>query len=152
MLINNAGIGGGGVTINDLDYENWLNVLLVNTLSPMRVSGTFLPNVAASKLKKIVTVSSGAGSIAVNTSRGSYAYNSSKAAVNSVMRRLSADLQEQGIAVAVLTPGWVKTDMGGPDADISATESISGMRKVIEKLTLENTGRFFNYDGAKVPW
>ena len=153
VLINNAGIGGAGnVDINNLDYEEWLNVFRVNTLSPIRVSVAFLPNVAASKLKRIVTVSSGAGSLTSNISVGTYAYNSSKTAVNAVMRRLSSDLQEQGIVVAILNPGWVKTDMGGPNAKISATESISGMRKVIEKLTLKSTGRFLNYDGGEIPW
>ncbi len=153
VLVNNAGIGGAGnVDINDLDYEEWLKVFRVNTLAPIRVSVAFLPNVAAGKLKRIVTVSSGAGSLTMNVSVGTYAYNSSKTAVNAVMKRLSTDLQEQGITVAVLSPGWVKTDMGGPDAVISPTESISGMREVIEKLTLESTGRFINYDGAEIPW
>ena len=153
VLINNAGIGGSSsVTINDLDFEDWLRVLHVNALSPLRVSVAFLPNVAASKLKKIVTISSGVGSLTLGTSLGSYAYNSSKTAVNAVMKRLSADLQEQGIAVTLLNPGWVKTDMGGPNASISAAESIAAMRKVIENLTLESTGRFFNYDGAEIPW
>jgi NAD(P)-dependent dehydrogenase (short-subunit alcohol dehydrogenase family) len=92
------------------------------------------------------------GSIADNGSGGSYAYRSSKAAVNMVVKSLSLDLAPRGITCIVMNPGWVRTDMGGPGGKISPEESISGMRRVIAKLKPADTGKFFNYDGGSYPW
>ncbi|HEU4853680.1 MAG TPA: SDR family NAD(P)-dependent oxidoreductase, partial [Nitrosospira sp.] len=83
---------------------------------------------------------------------GSYMYRSSKAAVNMVVKTLAIDLKPAGIIAVVLHPGWVKTDMGGPNALISATRSVSGMRDVISGLTLSDSGKFIAYDGQAVPW
>jgi NAD(P)-dependent dehydrogenase (short-subunit alcohol dehydrogenase family) len=115
LLINNAGIGGPrGQTVGNIDYEAWAKVLDANTMGPMRVSEAFVDNVARSERKLIVTLTSGMGSIADNTSGGSVAYRSSKAAVNMVMRSLAIDLAPRGITCVVVNPGWVQTDMGGP--------------------------------------
>ncbi len=153
LLINNAGIYGPRVVAYDsVDYAAWAEVLRVNTMSPLKVSAVFADNVAKSGLKKIVTITSQMGSIADNASGGSYIYRSSKAALNAVMKSLAHDLAAKKIAVAVLHPGWVRTDMGGSGATIDPFESVAGLRQVIEDLSFENSGRFLAYDGRAIPW
>ena len=153
LLINNAGVGSPrNQKLGNLDYAAWARVLDVNALGPMRVTEAFLGNVAAGTEKKIVTITSGMGSIADNTSGGSYAYRSSKAAVNMVVKSLSIDLAPRGITCVVINPGWVRTDMGGPGGKISPAESIAGMKRVIAKLRPADSGKFFNYDGGSYPW
>jgi NAD(P)-dependent dehydrogenase (short-subunit alcohol dehydrogenase family) len=113
----------------------------------------FLDHVARSERKLIVTLTSGMGSIADNTSGGSIAYRSSKAAVNMVMRSLAIDLAPRGITCAVVNPGWVLlTDMGGPRATMTPAESVKKMRDLIETLGPAQSGRFFNHDGREYPW
>ena len=102
--------------------------------------------------KKIVTITSKMGSIADNSGGGSYLYRSSKAAVNMVVKSLAIDLKPLGITAVVVHPGWVKSDMGGPNAMIPAEHSVAGMRQVIDSLTLESSGTFFAYDGQVIPW
>ena len=153
LLVNNAGVGSPrGQKLGALDYAAWARVLDVNTLGPMRVTEAFLDHLAAGSGKKVVTITSGMGSIADNSSGGSYAYRSSKSAVNMVMKSLSLDLAPRGITCIVMNPGWVRTDMGGPGGKISPEESIAGMRRVIAKLKPGDTGKFFNYDGGEYPW
>ena len=129
-----------------------MKVLDANSLGPMRVVEAFLENVARSRLKRIVTITSGMGSIEDNTSGGSYAYRSSKTAVNMVMKSLAIDLAPRGITCVVMNPGWVRTDMGGPSGKISPAESIKAMRSVIARLKPEDSGKFLNYDGGSYPW
>lgn len=153
VLIKNAGVYGPRVVQHhSVDYAAWTEVLRANAMAPLKMAAVFEPHVAKSKLRRIVAITSLMGSMTDNTSGGSYIYRSSKAALNAVMRSLAMDLKEKGIAVAMLHPGWVKTDMGGPGAKIEPSESIAGMRKVIDGLTVENTGRFFNYDGTELSW
>jgi NAD(P)-dependent dehydrogenase (short-subunit alcohol dehydrogenase family) len=153
VLVNNAGIGSPkNQRLGHLDYAAWARVLDVNTLGPMRATEAFLDHLAAGGDKKLVTITSGMGSIADNSSGGSYAYRSSKAAVNMVVKSLSLDLAPRGITCIVMNPGWVRTDMGGPGGSISPAESVTGMRRVIARLTPADTGKFFNYDGGTYPW
>jgi len=151
VLINNAGV----YPHSDLDHadpEQWLHAFKVNSMAPFKMATAFTPHIAASRLKKLVTLSSKMGSLDDNTSGGSYLYRTSKVAANMVMKSLSIDLQAYGISVAVLHPGWVQTEMGGPDALIDTQTSVSGLRKVIEHLNLDNTGRFIAYDGKVINW
>jgi NAD(P)-dependent dehydrogenase (short-subunit alcohol dehydrogenase family) len=153
LLLNNAGVGGPpNQRLGSLDYEAWAKVLDVNTLGPMRVVEAFLDNVAKSRLRQIVTITSGMGSIGDNTSGGSYAYRSSKTAVNMVMKSLAIDLAPRGITCVVMNPGWVRTDMGGPGGKISPAESIKAIRSVIAALRPEDSGKFLNYTGKPYPW
>jgi len=153
LLLNNAGIYGPKPTpFGGVDYEAWKQVLDVNTMAPLKVCESFVDHVAASDLKIMAAVSSKMGSLEDNTSGGSYIYRSSKAGLNAVMKSLAADLKSRGVIVIVLHPGWVKTDLGGPSALIEPCDSVSGMRRVIAGLTPEDSGRFFNYDGAEIPW
>ena len=153
LLLNNAGVmGDRGQTIGNIDYEAWAKVLEANTMGPMRVSEAFVDHVARSERKLIVTLTSGMGSLADNTSGGSIAYRSSKAAVNMVMRSLAIDLAPRGITCVVVNPGWVQTDMGGPHATITASESVTKLRRLIDTLGPAKSGKFFNYDGREYAW
>ena len=154
LLINNAGIypdsdkSGFGHT----DYAEWVQAFRVNTMAPLKMAESFASQIARSDQKTIVTITSKMGSIADNGSGGSYLYRSSKAGVNRVVKSLAVDLKPLGITSVVLHPGWVKTDMGGPNALISTEQSVSGMREVIGRLTLADSGRFFGFDGREIPW
>jgi len=153
LLLNNAGVGGPpGQQLGNLDYAAWARVLDTNSLGPMRVVEAFLENVAKSRMKQIVTITSGMGSIEDNSSGGRYAYRSSKAAVNMVMKSLSVDLAPRGITCVVMNPGWVRTDMGGSGGKLSPADSIKAMRSVIAALKPEDSGKFLNYTGKPYPW
>ena len=153
VLLNSAGVTGRlGQKVGNVDYDSWARVLDVNTMGPMRVSEAFVDHVARSSRKLIVTITSGMGSIADNTSGGSIAYRSSKAAVNMVMRTLSIDLAPLGVSCVVVNPGWVRTDMGGANATLSPTESVKALRHLIEGFGLAQSGRFFHYDGHEYAW
>ena len=132
--------------------KSWKKVLDVNVMGPLRVTEAFINNLALGERKMVVTITSGMGSITDNTSGSSIPYRSSKAAVNMVMRTVAIDLAPRGISSVVINPGWVKTDMGGPSAPLTPTESVSAMRRVIETLGPAQTGKFFNHDGREYPW
>lgn len=151
LLINNAGVYPHG-DFGQTNYEAWAEAFHINTMAPMKMAEAFVSHVAASQQKKIVTLSSKMGSLDDNTSGGSYIYRSTKTAVNMVMKSLSIDLKPMGIASTILHPGWVQTEMGGPNAWITTEESVSGLRKVIDQLTLESSGRFVAYDGKEIAW
>jgi NAD(P)-dependent dehydrogenase (short-subunit alcohol dehydrogenase family) len=92
------------------------------------------------------------GSIADNASGGSYLYRSSKTAVNQVVKSLSIDLAGRGIAVISLHPGWVKTDMGGPGAEISTDESVTGLKGILQSASSAQSGQFIEFNGEQIPW
>ncbi len=153
VVINGAGVfGHAGQTIGSLNYDDWIQVLEVNVLGPARVCEAFLGQVSQSERRLIVTITSGMGSLADNTSGGSILYRTSKAAVNMLMRTAAIDLKTRGITCVVLNPGWVKTDMGGPNARLTPEQSVSAMRRLISKLGPKDSGRFYNYDGREYPW
>ncbi len=154
LLINNAGIyppsddGGFG----NIDYAAWNKTFQINTMAPLKMAEAFITQLSASKLKMIATITSKMGSIDDNQRGGSYLYRSSKAAVNMVGKSLAIDLKSRGIASVLLHPGWVKTDMGGRDALITTEQSVTGMRRVLNGMTLADSGKFFAYDGQAIPW
>lgn len=150
IVLNNAGIYGGAQEFGQIDPQAFLEVMRVNTLAPLKMAEAFASSLAGRKL--IASVSSLMGSIADNTSGGYYAYRASKAALNMVTKSLSLDLGPQGITVVALSPGWVKTDMGGPNAPLEPPEAVAGMIRVLDGLTEAQTGRFFHYDGTELPW
>jgi NAD(P)-dependent dehydrogenase (short-subunit alcohol dehydrogenase family) len=152
VLINNAGIYGPREQAADkMDFDAWAEVFAVNTMAPLAMMQAFMPHLTVAKGSKIITVTSKMGSIA-ESSGGNYAYRSSKAALNMVMHSAALDLKSKGLSIAVLHPGWVRTDMGGANASLSPTESVSGMRRVIDGLTPAQSGQFFNYDGTPIAW
>jgi len=154
LLINNAGVypdsdkSGFGHT----DYAEWIQAFRINTMAPLKMAETFAAQIARGRQKTIVTITSKMGSIADNSGGGSYLYRSSKAAVNMVVKSMAIDLKPLGIIAVVFHPGWVKTDMGGPNAMISAEQSVSGIRQVISGLSPADSGKFFGYDGQAIPW
>jgi len=153
VLLNNAAIwGSAGQGFGQLDERVWAEVLDVDVLGPLRVTEAFIEHVASSDRKAVVTLSSRLASITGNDSGGRYMYRSAKAAVNAVVRSLAVDLAPRGVICIALTPGWVRTDMGGPQAPLSPSESVAGMRRVIDGLDPARTGRFFAYDGSTLPW
>ncbi|MBL8704419.1 MAG: SDR family oxidoreductase [Rhodospirillales bacterium] len=153
ILLNNAGAYlDRGVGLGEFDYAKWSQSFDINVLGPMRVVEALVGNVARSKRKLLVFLTSQMGSIADNTGGGSYAYRSSKAALNAAVKSLSIDLKPREIACLLLHPGWVRTDMGGKNATLEVRDSVSGMRRVIESFELEQSVAFLRYNGETVPW
>lgn len=152
LLFCNAGINGKkGMTIGSFDYGSWEEVLRVNLLGAAAVAEAFLDNVAASEQKTIAMMSSRLGSIS-ESSGMTLPYSTSKAALNMLVKGLAATLNERGITVVALSPGWVRTDMGGESAPLSPERSVQGLRNVISGLKREHSGRFFSHDGSEIPW
>ena len=153
VLLNSAGIiGKPAQRIGNIDYESWKQVLNVNTIGPLRVTEALIEHLARSERKLVVTITSGLGSIADNTSGGSIPYRTSKAAVNMAMRSAAIDLAPRKIACVLVNPGWVKTDMGGPNAPLTPSESVAALKRLIATLGPAHSGRFFHYDGREYPW
>ena len=153
VFINNAGMyGPRDANFGNVDGPVMAEVLYTNAVAPVLLTQLLIDNVRKGSGKKLVYVSSKMGSIADNGRGGSYIYRSSKTALNSVVKSLALDLAPEGIATATLHPGWVRTDMGGPNGLIDAPESVSGMLNVIDGLSVANTGQFFNYDGSTIAW
>jgi NAD(P)-dependent dehydrogenase (short-subunit alcohol dehydrogenase family) len=152
VLLNNAGMLTGYETFGETDAASWLKTLHVNSIAPLKLTEALVEHVARSKAKKVVSITSGMGSVGSNASTGAYAYRSSKAALNMAMVTAANELRSRGISVAVISPGWVKTDMGGPGATLSVKDSAAGIRKVIDKLNIGISGQFFNYSGESIPW
>lgn len=149
LLINNAGVLQG-MSLNDLDVESIRRQFEINALGPLRVTASLVP-----KLKhgaKVALITSRMGSMGDNESGGSYGYRMSKAALNAAGVSLAKDLGPKGIAVAILHPGYVKTDMTGVSALIDTDESASGLLERLDQLNLENSGSFWHMNGEILPW
>ncbi|MEZ5458893.1 MAG: SDR family NAD(P)-dependent oxidoreductase [Steroidobacteraceae bacterium] len=160
VLINNAGdIGPRGPhrellfkqMFGSLDYAEWLRVLEINTLAPIRVAEAFAAHVERSEQKKMVFVSSTTGSN-VEGEYPVFAYCSSKAALNKCVTMLAIALRERGVIAAAVCPGHVRTELGGIGATLEPPESIAGLRKVIARLTLADSGSFTRYNGDRIAW
>lgn len=154
VLLNNAGIYGdvAGHGFGNLDYAQWQQNMQINVFAPVKMTEVFLPHLQRGKLKTVVAMSSLMGSMADNGSGGSILYRSSKAALNAAMKSISLDIRHKEIAVLILHPGWVKTDMGGMNAPMESPESVAKMRDTIANFTLAQTGEFLRYDGTILPW
>jgi len=153
VFINNAGIyGPRDANFGNVHGPAMTEVLYTNAVAPMLLTQLLIDNVRKGSGKKLVYISSKMGSIADNGRGGSYIYRSSKTALNSVVKSLALDFAPEGIAAATLHPGWVRTDMGGPNGLIDAPESVSGMLNVIDGLSVASTGQFYNYDGSTIAW
>ncbi len=151
LLINNAGVLPQS-SFGDTNYDEWAQAFKINTMASLKTAESFVQHVTRSQLKKIVTLSSKMGSIDDNSGGESYIYRSTKTAVNMVMKSLSIDLKPYGISVLTVHPGWVQTDMGGANGLVNTHTSVSGLRRVIESLSLETTGQFIAYDGKSINW
>jgi NAD(P)-dependent dehydrogenase (short-subunit alcohol dehydrogenase family) len=153
LLIANAGVmGPRSYAPTTVDDTAWGEVMRINVMAPLRLAMLLADQVAASERKQMAFVSSRLGSIGANSTGGLYVYRSSKAALNAVVKGLAVDLAARGITAVALAPGWVKTDMGGPHADLDAATSIAGMRRVLDGLTPAESGRLIEHTGEILPW
>jgi NAD(P)-dependent dehydrogenase (short-subunit alcohol dehydrogenase family) len=153
VLILNAGMmGRDSVTLGKLDAEDFRRVLDVNVVAQAMCLQALAPLVAASERRVIVGMGSFLGSMGCNTDGGNYSYRASKAALHAIMLSASHDLREHGIISIIMHPGWVQTDMGGPNATITTEQSVTGMRRVIDGLSQEDSGRLLTYSGEELPW
>ncbi|WP_417608469.1 SDR family oxidoreductase [Parasphingorhabdus sp.] len=148
LFINNAGSFGP----SEFDPDAWLDLFNVNVIGPVRLANALKENVAKSADKKMVVLSSQVGSIAENKTGGMMYYRTSKAAVNQAWNCLAQQWKDEGLTLAMMHPGWVQTDMGGENADLTPQESVEGMRSVIDRLTHEQSAKFYDYSGREIPW
>ena len=152
LLFCNAGISGRrGAALGSFDYPSWEELLRVNLLGAAALVEALIDNVAASERKLIAMMSSRLGSIA-ESSGMTLPYATSKAALNMLVKGLAAALASKGVIVVALSPGWVRTDMGGSGAPLAPETSVRGLRKLIDGLTAADSGRFMSYDGSSIPW
>ncbi len=154
VLINNAGIMGpmrDKQTTLDMDFDGFAEVLKTNVLSPLKVIQVFLPLLKQGNNPRLINISSKMGRMEFSTS-DIIAYRSSKAALNKLTQGLATDLEDEGICCIAMHPGWVQTDMGGAEADITVQESAEGILKVIQSITLDDTGKFIDWDGTPRSW
>lgn len=152
VLIANAGAyGPQRQSSTDMDLEGALDLLSINTLGPLRVVHAFLPLVKRGAHPRIILMSSGLGSMALE---GTFnvAYRVSKAGLNKIAQCLAADLKPEGVIVVAMSPGRVRTDMGGPNATLDVRDSVAGIIRTAESLTLADTGRYLDYRGEDLPW
>lgn len=152
VLVNNAGRGGAGPGIAQLDWEIVADYFWVNAIGTMRVVQALLPALRRGREKKIVQLSTGMASIAENRQGGTYAYRASKAALNMLNRTLAAELRPEGFTCLALNPGWVQTDMGGPRAPLQVAESVADILRVVDRSGPDHTGTFVDHTGAELPW
>lgn len=154
VLINNAGAQGPAPdqqSALQMDFDGWMDAFAVNTMAPLRVLQALHPLLTKSAEGKAITITSQMGALDLNWPT-MYAYCSSKAAVNKVMRMISVELAKEGVAVGLIHPGWVQTDMGGSGADLTPAESASGIINVIDNINLDNTGCFMKWNGETHAW
>lgn len=160
VLLNNAGVLGDIDKQNaqNIDYDEIKFIMDVNVYGPMKMAQAFLPNVQASEQKKILTMTSGLGSMTLTSRLGRfYGYRMSKAAVNMAMRAMHADFKGEGVVIGLVAPGQVQTDLlfasgfRGPGS-ITVEESVKGLQQIIDDMTLETVGLPMNYDGQPIPW
>ncbi|CAM3968244.1 SDR family oxidoreductase [Shewanella aquimarina] len=153
ILINNAGYyGPKGIGFGKLRAEEWQKVLAVNTIAPIMITQTCYPMLRKANNAKVICISSKMGSMADNQSGGSYLYRSSKAGLNAALKSLAIDLRSEAIFCVVFHPGWVQTDMGGPNALITVNEAVEQMATCIDRLDASQSGQFLNFDGKVIPW
>ena len=155
VLVNNAGVyleKYREIGLQKLNYEDWEYTFRVNTLGTIRVTEGLLDHVAQSEKKLVVVISTHMASISDITTPGDYYYRSTKTALNATMEGITQELKPRGIGVLMLHPGWVKTRMGGEDAPIIPSESVRGMRALVDRFNAEDSGKFYRYDGEKMPW
>lgn len=153
LLINNAGLMGTSAGLERQQPSELLQVFDVNAVGSFRMAQALLPALQAGAGKKVVHVSSTMGSISGNRSGGYYAYRMSKAALNMLSTTLAEELRKHDILSVAINPGWVQTEMGGHGAPVRVEDSAAGLLRVIDRLTLQDSGKFLDYlEGAEIPW
>ena len=154
ILINNAGMSGPSYDQQNalsMDFDGWAETFEVNTMAPVRVMQALMANLKASDAAKVVTITSQMGALSLDMPVA-YAYCTSKAALNKFMKMAALELGKEGINVCVIHPGWVQTDMGGPNADITPQESAEGIVSTIDGLDADTNGSFWKWNGETHGW
>ena len=151
LVIANAGTWLPESSQTAEDGRAWSQMLAANCIGPTLLARALAPHLVAPG-GKLIGLSSGMGSISETNSTGYLPYRTSKAALNMAWRTLAIECRPQGLITAVFDPGWVKTRMGGPNAPVTAERSVAGMRAIIDRLTLDDSGGFFRRSGEQVPW
>jgi len=152
ILVNNAGVNiNEPAQVNELNWEDVALSLEVNVRGPLMTSKTLYPLLQKGEERKVINISSQMGSIQL-TGGGATPYRVSKAALNMLTRNQAIEYKRDGIAVVILHPGWVRTDMGGPAAPLTAEESARKIFQIIEMISLANTGEFISVTGDKIPY
>jgi NAD(P)-dependent dehydrogenase (short-subunit alcohol dehydrogenase family) len=150
ILINNAARRGDTRGLDTLSTEDFLATLRVNTLGPLLMVKAFRPHLERGRRRIVANISSRAGSVAEGLDAdGDYAYRCSKAALNIATAKLAFDY---GLIFLALHPGWVKTDMGGPEAEVPVALSAQGLRARIHAARSQDSGSFFNFEGSRISW
>ena len=144
-------VGGMKQSLDDLDIEAWHQALSANTIGPVLVAQAFKQNLVASGAGNLMILSSQLGA-STWPFGGMYIYSTTKAAVGKAAKIISIDWKDDPVIVSVMHPGYVQTDMGGPNAEITVEESASGIRNVIDGLTKEDSGNFYKWNGDIHPW
>ena len=153
LLINNAGVPDGRWrNIKEIDDEWMLEVLNINSVGPVRMVKALYDKMNHKSLTTVAMISSLMGSIEDCHSGRSYAYRASKTALNMLSVAMKKEAKEDNISILILHPGWVKTRMGGEHAPVELVDSVEGMMKLINAQTLDDSGKFFQYDGVELPW
>ena len=150
LLINNAGILVWGDQLGELNVDGIRKQFEVNALAPLRVTDALRERLARGA--KVALVTSRMGSIDDNSSGGAYGYRMSKAALNMAGKSLAIDLRGRGVAVAILHPGMVKTDMVGAHGQVEPADAARDLLARVDELTLETTGGFWHANGQRLPW
>lgn len=165
LLVNNAGINSGtrakgdkelqakNLSLQQLDKNEVLNMLEINAIAPIIVARNFAHLLSKSEEGKVINTGSWLGSITNKNNGGNYSYAVSKSALNMMNRALAFDLVSFGITSVVVNPGWVSTDMGGSSAQFTPNQAVNNLiSNVVDKISVKDTGNFFNYDGSIHPW
>ena len=152
VLVNNAGKGGRGPGIEELDFEIVREFFEVNALGPLRVVQALLPNLRRGRGRIVAQISSVLGSVSGNTQGGLYPYRGSKAALNTMTRSLARELEPEGFRGLLVHPGWVRTAIGGPRAPLDPPEGARGVLSVLDRATAADNGRFVTTTGEDLPW
>jgi NAD(P)-dependent dehydrogenase (short-subunit alcohol dehydrogenase family) len=165
LLINNAGVNSGtrakgdkdllekNLLLESLDPAEVLNMVHINAIGPVLVAKYFRQMLAKSNNPKIINIGSWFGSVTIKETGGNYSYAASKAALNMMNRALAFDIKEDNIISVVVNPGWVQTSMGGQRAKFTAEDAVKNLiENVMNKITIADTGKFFNHDGNEHSW
>ncbi len=155
VLINNAGVFPREDVSSIAEYDVWLNTFMVNTVSPFylvkTITETNMRQPTGGGPARVVVLSSWMASFG-EPQGGHYAYRASKAALNKLVHGFSNELDREDIIICAVHPGWVKTDMGGANAEVPVAESVRGILHLVSNLVPENSGTFFNWLGEELPW
>ena len=152
VLVNNAGVSAEDKSVNSLSMDAFDKVFRTNAFGPALLVRALLPNLRAGQAKRVLNISSTLGSIASVSHGFSYAYRSSKAALNMLTASLARELGPEGMTIVTFCPGWNKTDMGGAAAPLDPADSVRKLLDVAEGLGVNATGKYYSHEGKEIPW